>query len=339
MNAAENRRSEMFFNKLTTIFIITFLKNLSLCYLFLVLNSTIASALHMLSAKIFHSAKLISIQFLNFRIRRVKGALTLSRDKFCFFPIFWMSYLPEYVTQRRLRIKTWTLCVSFRLISYALLCLLMYHVADTDLFRWYRLCTIFYVSYSLYEYFCIMFCEMRKLPETDLLGKINQLQALSMKGTPLSRLGDQLSEEIEFSSKPTFVQYQYTLYQYLYALDKGDMERVRHLIYKMEKVLPQNPGKSLGSVYNEIIFYYSWLEKDPERAERYKKKAPLRIESDMDLNGRRVYAYYLYGRGADIDKIRNVIDEGLSVADEYLVSGNKSTETNLLLHLREHLED
>lgn len=299
----------------------------------------IASLVHMLAAKIFHSAKLISVQYLIFRIRRVKGALILVRDKFCFLPIFWMSYSPEYLTQKRLRIKTWTLCVFFRLFSYTLLCWLMYRAADADLFWWYRLCTIFYVSYSLYEFYFIILCETRNLPPMELLRKMNRLQALLMQGTPLSRLGDQLSEEIEFSSKPTSIQYQYTLCQYFYALDKGDKERVRELVYKMERVLPPNPAKSLGSVYNELIFYYSWLEKDPERAEHYKRKAPLRLESDMDLNGRRVYAYYLYGRGADTDKIRNVIDEGLSVADEYLVSGNKSTETNLLLHLREHLED
>ena len=232
---------------------------------------------------------------------------------------------------------TQTLSISLSMMSYTLFCLLVYHVADRDFFRPYMWCTIFFAAYSLYKFFYLTISEMRNSPQMELLRKINYLLALSMEGTPLSQLGDQLSEEINFSSKPTFNEYQYILYQYFYALEKGDTERIRQLIYKMEKALPPKATGPLGGVYNELIFYYSWLEKDPEKAERYKKKAPFSLENDMDLNGRRVYAYYLYGRGADTSKIRNVIEEGLSVASEFLIPGNISMETNLLLHLRDRL--
>lgn len=63
--------------------------------------------------------------------------------------------------------------------------------------------------------------------------------------------------------------------------------------------------------------YNSYLEKDLSKVERYKNQAPSMIENNMDLNGRRVYAYYLYGKEADTDKILEVIVEGLAVAQEY----------------------
>lgn len=232
---------------------------------------------------------------------------------------------------------TQTLSIFLSTISYILLSLLMYHVTDRDFFQSYMCYTLAFAAYSLYKSCYLIISEMRNSPRLALLRKINYLLALSMKGTPLSQLGDQLSEEIDFSPKPTFNEYQYIMYQYFYALEKGDTERIRQLIYKMEKALPPKAVRPLGGVYNELIFYYSWLEKDPEKAERYKKKAPFSLENDMDLNGRRIYAYYLYGRGADPYKIRNVIEEGLSVADEFPMTGNISMETNLLLHLRDRL--
>lgn len=88
---------------------------------------------------------------------------------------------------------------------------------------------------------------------------------------------------------------------------------------------------------NELIFYYSYLEKDLNKAERYKNQAPSMIENDMDLNGRRVYAYYLYGKEADTDKILEVIAEGLAVAQEYPMPGNIPMETKLQQYLRDLL--
>lgn len=224
--------------ELTTLFIVTFIKTLPLCYLFTLWNSVIASVAHTLATTAFHSAKLTSFQFLNFKISRIKGKLTSHKNKFCFFPMLWISYTPEYLTHRRLRIMTQTLSISFSMMSYTLFCLLVYHVADRDFFRLYMWCTIFFAAYSLYKFFYLTISEIRNSPQMELLRKINYLLSLSMKGTPLSQLGDQLSEEINFSSKPTFNEYQYILYQYFYSPEKGDTERIRQLIYKMEKALP-----------------------------------------------------------------------------------------------------
>ena len=50
-----------------------------------------------------------------------------------------------------------------------------------------------------------------------------------------------------------------------------------------------------------------------------------------------MYAYYLYGKEADTDKILEVIAEGLAVAQEYPMPGNIPMETKLLQYLRDLL--
>ena len=158
-----------------------------------------------------------------------------------------------------------------------------------------------------------------------------------MEGTHPAQLGDWLAEEVELSGAGLAEKNRYIQFQYFSALEKGDEERVSQLIHKMEEALPQNVPAFLGGICGELIFYYSYLEKDLSKAERYKNQAPSMIENDMDLNGRRVYAYYLYGKEADTDKILEVIAEGLAVAQEYPMPGNIPMETKLLQYLRDLL--
>lgn len=324
--------------ELATLFFISLIKVLLQSFLIILLNCLAACLAPILAVAVFHSGKLSFFQFLNFKVTKTKGKLTIRKEKFCFVPVLWIAYTQEYLVNRRLRILTQTLNVFLSLTGYIVFCLLVYHVADRDFFESNLMCAIIFTAYSLYAFFHFIFSETGNSPKMELFKKNRHLQALITGGTPPSRLGDELSEEIELSSKPSLNEYDYILYQYFYSLEKGDTERVRQRIRKIENALPPKAKRSFGCIYNELIFYYSWLEKDPEQAEHYKRNSPFLLENDIDLNGRRVYAYYLYGRGADTNKIRCVIEEGLSVADEFPLPGNIPLETNLLLRLRDRLD-
>lgn len=290
-----------------------------------------------LSGKIFHSTKICSFRFLNFKIEKRHGKLTCNKDRFCFLPVFLISYTPKAMTDKKCMTMTQVLGNFSGCICCGLLCLLMYHVADTKFFQLYTFATILCIVSFLYRLFKSIFSNMRNPSAAMLKRKTAQILALWMGGTPPSQLEEWLSEEIDFSYDPSTEQYTYTLLQYFCALEKADRERIRQLIYKMEKALPEKKINFSTCIFGELIFYYSYLEKDPERVERYKKRLPFMIENDMDLNGRRVYAYYLYGKGADTSEILNVIEDGLSVAKDFTSPGNIPMEIDLLLHLKRDL--
>lgn len=289
----------------------------------------------MLCGNISHSINFSSFRFLNFNIKKRQGKLTLNKDKICIIPHFLIEYTPEAIKNNRRKTVTEALGIFSGYICCSLFCLLMHHVADTLFFEMYTLTTSICFASNLFIFLKENIFDMGNSPKAVMKRKNKSILAFLKEGTPPSQLEDWLSEEIDFSYEPTFEQYMYIQFQYFCALEKSDKERICQLIYKIEKALPKKMPKSLGFVYNELIFYYSYLEKDLERAENYKKQAPHMIENDTDLNGRRVYAYYLYGKGANAYKILNVIEEGLSVAEEFPLRGNISMETNLLLRLKE----
>lgn len=298
----------------------------------------VTGIMNMLSGKIFSVMKFNSFRFLNFKIGESQGKFTLKKDRLCFLPQIKILYTPESMADKRRRTVAMSVGSLCGFICYGLFCLLVYRLtAGTEFFRMFMLGAIIVFAFGLYQFLIVIFSGMGNSIQAVMHRKNEQILAFIMDGAHPAQLGDWLSEEVELSGAGLAEKYRYIQFQYFCALEKGDEERVSQLIYKMEKALPQNVPDSLGGVCSELIFYYSYLEKDPGKAERYKNQAPSMIENDMDLNGRRVYAYYLYGKEADTDKILEVIKEGLAVAQEFPMPGNIPMETKLLQYLRDLL--
>jgi len=292
--------------------------------------------MNLLFVKIFCGARFSSFRFLNFKIGKRQGKITIKKDKICFLPQMLVIYTPESMSDKKGRIISPVVGTLSGFFCMGLIAWLVYCVAaGTEFCRMYLLGTIIVCAFGLYKFLCIAFSHMGNSPLAVMKRKNEQILALIMEGKPPAELEDWLSEEVELSVGSTTEQYLYIQFQYFCALEKGDEDRVRQLIYKMEKALPQKVPLFLNGICNELIFYYSYFEKDLKKAESFKNRAPSMVESDLDLNGRRVYAYYLYGKEADTDRVLEVIEEGLAVAQEFPMPGSIPIETKLLLHLKD----
>lgn len=298
----------------------------------------VTGIMNMLSGKILGGMKFHSIRFLNFKIGESQGRLTLSKDRVCFLPQFKILHTPESMADKRRRTVALSAGAFSGFTVYGMFCLLVYRLAaGTEFFRMFILGAIIVFAFGLYQFLIMIFSGLGNSTQAVMQRKNEQILSFMMEGTHPAQLGDWLAEEVELSGAGLAEKNKYIQFQYFSALEMGDEERVSQLIHKMEEALPQNVPDFLGGICGELIFYYSYLEKDLSKAERYKNQAPSMIENDMDLNGRRVYAYYLYGKEADTDKILEVIAEGLAVAQEYQMPGNIPMETKLLQYLRDLL--
>lgn len=102
---------------------------------------------------------------------------------------------------------------------------------------------------------------------------------------------------------------------------------IRHWEYQYIRVLT--------NVYYNMIFYYSCIERSPERADRYYQAVRRDLEQDMDSNGRRVMAYYTYfckGTAAGSDEASSGWSKGFKQAS------TNSFETELERRLLGELE-
>lgn len=116
-----------------------------------------------------------------------------------------------------------------------------------------------------------------------------------------------------------------------FSLMNSRMSLVENNIQDLEKI-------QKDSFVYELIFYYSYIIGDKLKAAKLFSEVENSLEKDMDINGRRVLAYYYYSAHLDFEKAKYYAEQGLEVADKYPVKGNAIMEEKLLNDLLEMIK-
>ncbi len=93
----------------------------------------------------------------------------------------------------------------------------------------------------------------------------------------------------------------------------------------------------LPGIYNELIFYYTFVDLHLDKAQHYYELTKKILFKDMDLNGRRVLAAYLYYVVNDSQAARAACDDGLRVADKFPIPAQAQMEIHLIKDLQERI--
>lgn len=197
--------------------------------------------------------------------------------------------------------------------------------------------------YLLYSYIKVIYRLFCNNVDLDLDRRLLNMAKGLMAGHAISEYEMQLKEEISLSPYPMPGGTQkplYVLYQYYYALEKKDMEGVK---CAMDKIMYYLPGDKLfddflAGFYAECVFYCGSILHRPEQAELYVQLSPRDIALDYDLNGRRIYAYYLYDVKHDRRGALKAIEEGFAVSGDYVDKGKIEMERELLYELKQKIE-
>lgn len=149
-----------------------------------------------------------------------------------------------------------------------------------------------------------------------------------------------LEKEVKLPSLSGQYKYQYVVFQYYRALDQRDRGEMKRAISSLEEILPKGkPLHFMAYYYAECVFYYSFVEINQGKAEHYYKQCPALIEKDMDLNGRRIYAYYLYYIKKEPEAALQAVREGLEVAESFSTKGHIPMEKELLHFLQNRITE
>lgn len=132
---------------------------------------------------------------------------------------------------------------------------------------------------------------------------------------------------------------QYNLLNYYKELECGNMDVVDLYISKMIAMLPDTWSVDQTPYYYEILYYYSALSKDVVKAETYASVIRDVVERDKDINGRRVYAAYLFHTGKDRKLAMQIAKEGLTVVDKFPLKGQAYMERDLINQLIKEMEE
>lgn len=144
-----------------------------------------------------------------------------------------------------------------------------------------------------------------------------------------------LDEKVPIDSPAHLSFMSYILIRYYRAIENHDIEEIKKAASIMVSGLGQGAAaQSYAMFYAELLFFYSSFNLDEETARLYFKACPERPENDMDMNGRRIYAYYLYNIEGNAERALQVIQEGLDVAEDFPMKGLVPMEKELLFLLK-----
>ncbi len=106
--------------------------------------------------------------------------------------------------------------------------------------------------------------------------------------------------------------------------------------------LPENATLMNCSAFSTVIFYYSYINQNPEMAHQFHERNKKQFDEDSDPNGCRQRAYYLYYACGNEKAAEVIVREGieaLAKAHRYgLLDAEIKLETKLLHDLAEKLE-
>ena len=131
---------------------------------------------------------------------------------------------------------------------------------------------------------------------------------------------------------------QYDFLRYYKVLEEGDREQMKFFVEKMMPCINMDWNAMLTPMFYEVVYYMVRYEKDIVTAETYVTPVYEIMKKDGDVNGKRVYASYLYYSGKDKKLAMQVAKEGLRAADGYALRGLAYMERNLLEELIYEME-
>ncbi|MDE6568842.1 MAG: hypothetical protein K2K70_14095 [Lachnospiraceae bacterium] len=131
---------------------------------------------------------------------------------------------------------------------------------------------------------------------------------------------------------------QFELLKYYSALDAKKYDKLEKYIEEFWQFIPEVWSVMYTPYYYENLFYLCYIVGDVQWAESIMNTIRDVLIADKDVNGRRVYAYYLYYTGKDKRAALQIAREGLQVADAFDCKGLARMEKELLQELIYRIE-
>ena len=176
-----------------------------------------------------------------------------------------------------------------------------------------------------------------------ILGYIHDKTELVRKDGSYKNLDLKPIEELPYKSPSEMEKIYYYLFYCSYLLSLNKNEEIKKVSLGIADILWKKDFNIINCLCNYLayywlVFYYSEIEPDKEKADNYFKTIEPFLTNDEESNARRVLAYYYYKLYNDTEKAKNLIEEGLARIDKFDFEADRNLERNLLLKLKNEIE-
>ena len=163
-------------------------------------------------------------------------------------------------------------------------------------------------------------------PSAVLIRKCRDITQKMLMGI---RPADIEMQPAELKDKMSSAELRYALYDYYNHLDKGEYNELENYIRVFDQNSPQVYNQNYMPYFQEMLFYYSFSG-NLTAAQNLFSMLNTDFQGDKDINGRRVYAYFLYYTNKGAKQAMETAKEGLANADSYPAQGIAEMEKSCL---------
>lgn len=188
---------------------------------------------------------------------------------------------------------------------------------------------LFFVGIGLWyivSYVAMIFFSVRGLINVNnsLGSHTRRIAQAMLDGVPMDdiEIPDYRTLDCKVCSSADIINYQ--CFSFIKSIWDNDKNAAEEIVRSLEEKLPMdyiNKPKEYLMVYTaayyDLLFYYSAVAYDKDRAMYIYSMVKRQLYSDKDVNGRRVLAYYLFYVGCDIKGTDRCIDEAYEVMHDF----------------------
>ncbi|WMJ22488.1 hypothetical protein RBG61_10885 [Paludicola sp. MB14-C6] len=194
------------------------------------------------------------------------------------------------------------------------------------------------------------------LPYTDslkptdgevILGLIHQdtfaKQILALDNITIQLTYEKRPRDIEYdkqlfeSSHNGFQYFSYILFVYYKALDSNDTALMQSTITYIEAHIQQITVCQLPIFYYELVYYYSAIKLDIDKAQYYYQPIKTMLQLDQDINGYRVLGSYEYFIKNNKEKALECIAKSIISTKKFTSKGQLMMEKDLIAKLQRQI--
>ncbi|MDE6024136.1 MAG: hypothetical protein K2G45_01645 [Lachnospiraceae bacterium] len=164
----------------------------------------------------------------------------------------------------------------------------------------------------------------------SLRGRLKQIGREWINGKQLEDM--ELPPHEQLGLKTT--KYDILMYEGLRFMQKlylGFYSELLPIVEFLEGNLTKGYIRSEAPVFYTIIFYYSYINRNAEKAAYYFGEAEDDLKHDMDSDGRRVMAYYEYYILGQKEQAKKAAMDGLKVIDKFSICDEEREQERKLL--------
>ncbi len=176
--------------------------------------------------------------------------------------------------------------------------------------------------------------------KTSLAGYVTNARKKVMAGQRFGNLNLKTVEELPYKKVAYYEELMYYPIYMAYLEDSRNESRMNEIAEKTASLLNSHPfNRSYLYAFAQLVYYYSYINRAPEKAKYFYNEIKQYLENDTDANSYRIRAHYELTVNNNYELARSFADKANAKLPVFSAGGERLYEADCIQKLYERLDN